>query len=219
MRRVLVGVLFCLHLSLTVSATPAPLSATTTDWSTAIKPALASVVRLEMQKGEEWRGLCSAVLFNAEAGYALTMAHCTKSDPKGLSLTANGRHAELVRFNEISDLSVIRFDVKGETPITFAKETPPAGTPIAVLGFAFGSRHLHTQFGHVSLPLDEDSQRLMLDATVIMGDSGGLAINAAGELVGMTSAIKTAGGSLGVMLPVETVRDFVKPYLPKPKTP
>jgi S1-C subfamily serine protease len=69
------------------------------------------------------------------------------------------------------------------------------------------------------LPLDEESQRLMLDATVIFGDSGGMAINAAGELVGMTSAIKTAGGSLAVMLPVESVRDFAKAYLPKPKTP
>jgi hypothetical protein len=37
--------------------------------------------------------------------------------------------------------------------------------------------------------------------------------------VGMTSAIKTAGGSLAVMLPVESVRDFAKAYLPKAKTP
>lgn len=203
--------------SVFVLCTQATTSAT--DWTQAIKPALASVVRLEMQKGEEWTGRCSAVLFNADLGYALTMAHCTKADPKGLSLTANGRHAELIRWNELLDLSVVKFDVKGETPITFAKDTPPMGTPIALLGYAYGSRQLHTQYGHVSLPLDEESQRLMLDVTGIFGDSGGLAINAAGELVGMTSALKSAGGYLVVMLPVEAVKDFVKPYLPKPKTP
>jgi putative serine protease PepD len=194
------------------------LALSNTNWPTAVKPAIGAVVRLEMQR-ESGKGLCSAVLVNADAGFALTMAHCTGTDPKGLSMTANGRHAELIRWNELLDLAVVRFDVKGETQIPLAKETPVAGTEIAVLGFAYGSRQLHTQYGHVSLPLDEESQRLMLDATVIFGDSGGMAINAAGELVGMTSAIKTAGGSLAVMLPVESVRDFAKAYLPKPKTP
>ena len=187
-----------------------------TDWTATVKPAKASVVRLEMQRGEG-RGLCSAVVINAEAGYAVTMAHCTGTDPKTLSLTASGRHAELIRWNEILDLAVIKFDVKGETQIALAKATPEEGKEIAIIGFAYGSRQLHTQYGHVSLPLDDESQRLMLDATVIFGDSGGMAINQSGELVGMTSAIKTAGGSLAVMLPVESVRDFAKAYLPKVK--
>lgn len=211
MRKVVVGLFALLVFVFGEQAT------TATDWTQAIKPALASVVRLEMQRSDGL-GWCSAVLFNAEAGFALTMAHCTGTDPKGLSLTANGRHAELVRWNEILDLAVIKFDVKNEAQIPLAKDTPPMGTEIALLGYAFGSRQLHTQYGHVSLPLDEESRALMLDVTTIRGDSGGLAINAAGELVGMTSAIKISGGYLAVMVPVEAVRDFVKPYLPK-KTP
>lgn len=184
------------------------------DWTTAIKPALSAVVRLEIQRGDK-TGRCSGVVFNADAGYALTMAHCTGAEPKGLSLTANGRHADLIRWNEILDLAVIKFDVKGEAQIVLAKQTPPMGTEIALLGFAYGSRQLHTQYGRVSLPLDEESQSLMLDVTTLFGDSGGMAINAAGELVGMTSALKFAGGHLAVMVPVEATRDFVKAYLPK----
>lgn len=184
-------------------------------WPSIIDAAVQSVVRLEMQKGED-TGLCSGVVIHLDPDLLATMAHCTGTDPKAISLTANGRNAELIYANALLDLAVVKFHAKKERVIKLAADTPPTGTPVALLGFAYGSKQLHAQFGHVSLPLDQDSGRLMLDVTVLRGDSGGMAINSDGELVGMTSAYKMSGGYLTVMAPVEAVRDFVKAYLPKP---
>jgi hypothetical protein len=111
----------------------------------------------------------------------------------------------------------VRFAVKKETAIAFAKETPAAASEVAILGYAYGARELAMQFGRVALPADVDGN-LLLDVTTIRGDSGGAAIDLSGELVGMTSAIKQSGGYLAVLKPVEQARDFVKEYLPKKLT-
>ena len=64
-----------------------------------------------------------------------------------------------------------------------------------------------------------DDGALVLDLVAIPGDSGGPAINAAGELVGLTSAVRyTASGSahVAVIVPVGKLRAFASAYLPKP---
>jgi hypothetical protein len=98
--------------------------------------------------------------------------------------------------------------------LPLASAVPSVGSDIAILGFAWGSKLLSMQFGRVSLPLDEEGT-LMIDGMAIGGDSGGPAINANGELVGVTSFVKHNWPMhLAGMIPVTKVREFVEQYLP-----
>jgi S1-C subfamily serine protease len=189
-----------------------------TEWSTVVKPALSQVVRIEVLKdGDEHPTICSGVVLNATAGFVLTAAHCISGKAEDISITVNGRHAELARVNRNAkvEAAVLRFSPKKETAMPLAKESPEAGTDIAVLGFSFGVEKLVTQFGRIAQSYNEETGTIWLDANVIPGCSGGAIINVNGELVGMTSRIYYSGpSSLGAAIPVETLRDFVEQYLP-----
>lgn len=186
-----------------------------TDWVTIVKPVGKQVPRLELKKGGE-KGVCSGVVINREAAYLLTAAHCTgmMKDREGYSITVNGRHAELARANEILDLAIVKFDAKDEQAMPLAEETPPAGSEVAVIGFLLGSPHLHLQFGHIAARRAEDGA-VVMDAVILPGDSGGAIIDSAGRLIAMTNRYYQ-GTAVGLAVPIESVRDFVKPYLPKP---
>ena len=184
-----------------------------TDWSTVIVGLDKSVPRIEIM-GEDGRtATCSGVVLNAEAGFVLSAAHCFEM--KKPAVTVNGRHAEIARQNRLLDLAVLRADLKDAKALPLAKDSPKMGAEVAVFGYAFGAKKPGAQFGRVSLPLDDDGA-LVLDLVVIGGDSGGPAINAQGELVGMTSAVKFLHPSMhaALLVPLKAVRDFVEHYLP-----
>lgn len=186
-----------------------------TNWATAVHGLDTRVIRLEMAFEDGRHGICSAGVLNAEAGYAITAQHCV--DGKLVAMTARDRHAEVVRQNKILDLAVIRGDLTGLVNFLLAAKAPIVGSDIAILGYAWGSKRLHMQFGRVSLPLDDDGS-LVIDAMAIGGDSGGPTINAAGELVGVTSSVKYNGPMhLAYMVPSDKVRAFVESYLPVTK--
>ncbi len=184
-----------------------------TNWSTAVVGLERRVVRLEMayETGETSR--CSGVALNTGSGFVITAQHCV--DGKLTAVTVNGRHAEVARQNKLLDLAVVRTEFGRDVEaMPLAAKTPPVGSDVAVIGFAWGSKRLHMQFGRVSLPLDDDGF-LIIDGMAIGGDSGGPTVNAAGELVGITSRIYHNGPMhLSVMVPVERVREFVETYLP-----
>jgi serine protease Do len=185
-----------------------------TDWSAVVVGLDRSVPRIEILAPDApGPGTCSGVVLNAESGYVLTAAHCTVEKA---AYTVNGRHAELVRQNRILDLAVLRAELKDAKAMPLAKDPPAIGAEVALVGFAFGAKRLHHQFGRVSQPLDDDGA-LILDLMVIAGESGGPAINTAGELIGMTSAVKFAHPTMhaALLIPVGKVREFVQPYLPK----
>ena len=189
-----------------------------TNWGQAVVGLEKRVVRLEMMTEDGDQGVCSGAVLNAVSGFVVTAQHCVDSSDKHrlAALTVNGRHAEVVRQNKLLDIAVVRTELKGAASITIAAQTPIVGSEVAILGYAFGAKKLHMQFGRVSLPLDDDGA-LVIDAMVIAGDSGGPTINAAGELVGLTSFIKYNGPMmLGYMVTAEKVKDFVEQYLPKP---
>jgi S1-C subfamily serine protease len=185
-----------------------------TDWSAVVVGLEQSVPRIEILAPDApGPGTCSGVVLNAEAGYVLTAAHCTVEKA---AYTVNGRHAELVRQNRILDLAVLRTELKDAKAMPLAKDPPSIGAEVALVGFAFGAKRLHHQFGRVSQPFDDDGA-MILDLMVIAGESGGPAINAAGELIGLTSAVKFAHPTMhaALLIPVSKVREFVENYLPK----
>lgn len=191
------------------------------DWPLIIKPVADQVVRLEIVTASpdgDQNAVCSGVVLDSARGFVLTADHCVAHLPgEGISVTANGRHAEILKENRILDLAVLKFQAKRETAMPLAAETPALGADVALVGFAFGDKAAQWQFGHVAR-MKDDAGALRLDLVVVPGQSGGAAINDRGELVGLVQAVQfAAGGASHVALtcPVEAVRDFVKAFLPK----
>jgi S1-C subfamily serine protease len=188
------------------------------DWVTVIKPSFKQVVRLEiLRQGGDTPGVCSGVVINDETGFVLTAAHCVdKPQTENISITVNERHAEAVKVNALLDLAIVRTQLRGEKQIILATSTPEPGSPVAVVGFAFGWTTHHPTFGYVSQ--NNDSKGVKVNSDIIAGDSGGAVIDAHGRLVAINSALNfwhSSGLAIGV--PIETVREFAEPYLPRVK--
>lgn len=190
-------------------------AAPSAEWADAVKDLHAKVPRIETKTHDGREGTCSGAFVNADAGYVVSAAHCFEGE--FVDVAVDGRDAAVVRKNRVIDLAVLRVDPKrSDKAFLLAPETPPVGTPIAVLGYAFGSRKLIMQFGHMALPLsDELNDAALVNVDVIIGDSGGPLIDNLGRLVGIQSAVVSYGPMhLGATIPLETVRDYVSQYLP-----
>lgn len=191
------------------------------DWPAVLATVTRSVARLEvLAEGSRWTAaptVCSAVVLNTAAGFAVTAAHClTAPPPTAPALTLNGRHAEPARVNRVLDLAIVRFTSDTETAIALASTTPPAGTAIAVIGYALGRAAVSVRFGRLSQPADPETHTAWIDADLVIGDSGGAVIDAQGRLVGLAVVRLSDGAArIGAIVPVETLRDFAQPYLPK----
>jgi serine protease Do len=186
------------------------------DWESVAAGLDKRVPRIETQYGKSSDvGVCSGVVLNAAQGFILTAAHCVDGKNDEMSITVNGRHAEVARANHLLDLAVLRFTAKDEQTLPLAIRSPGAGADIAIAGYLLGAKTLHVQFGRISARRN-DQNALVLDGAALGGDSGGPIVNAAGELVGMTTSRYT-GSAISLAVPVESVRDFVEQYLPTGK--
>lgn len=194
---------------------------TRAEWVEAVKDLARKVPRVEIstvgEDGAVRSGTCSGAFINTDAGYVVSAAHCYQGDD--VDITVDGRDASVLRLNRVLDLAVLHVKPKNsDRAFEVATTTPPPGTLIAVIGYAFGSKQPVPTFGHMSLPRDDSGQYSLLNLDTIVGDSGGPIIDGLGRLVGIQSAIQYAGPMhLGLSVPVETVRDYVSSYLPAPK--
>jgi S1-C subfamily serine protease len=210
-----------LHLGVLLMVLQSPTFATIQpDWVTVIQTAAKQVVRLEiLREGESTPGTCSAVVVNKDEGYLLTAQHCIdRKATEGISVTANGRHAEVLKTNAILDLAMLRTKLKYETTILMADDTPPPGTPIAVVGYAYGDPDVMFQFGYVSQTKNSETKLVLLNADIIAGDSGGAAIDTQGRLVAINSRLYPWFSSgLAGSVPIEQIKEFAEEYLPGAK--
>lgn len=189
------------------------------DWPSAVKAADKQVPRIEVLKaGEDGPGICSGVVLNVEPdhGAVLTAAHCVAGKADELSITVNGRDARVAKVNALIDLAVLRFEPDGEQAMALAPSVPPAGTEVCVVGYGFGISKLAVQFGRVSQAWNEETKALWISLDLLFGDSGGPAIDEQGRLIGISSRIYSSGPAhMAAFVPVDRVKAFVSPYLPK----
>lgn len=214
--RILLAILAILLAAIFSLITPAHAAI---EWVVVVQSAAKQVVRLE-QLGEGGRHrICSGVVIDRARGFVLTAAHCVaKPAREDAAITVNKRHAELVRVNTLLDLAVVKTALRSEEQIELAAITPPIGTDVAVVGYAFGDRKLIAQFGRIAQALNDDTNLIFINADVMGGDSGGALIDVQGRLVGITSAVYFSGpGHLGAAVRIEDVREFAEPYLPAKK--
>jgi S1-C subfamily serine protease len=188
------------------------------DWVSVVRDIESRVPRVQIAWADGSSGSCSAVFINATTGYLVSAAHCFDG-PVEPHITVASRDAAIVRSNRILDLALLRVTPRnGDVTVPLAAETPQRGTEVAVAGYAFGFAQLSTQYGRLALPYRLEDGTQLVNVDLIAGDSGGAVLDSSGALVGIVSAVIAHGPMhLGVVVPVERLRDYVGQYLPQDK--
>jgi len=160
----------------------------------------------------------------SEQGYILTNNHVIAgADEIQVALT-DGRHveAQVVGSDPETDVAVLRISLDNLPSITFGQsDMLRVGDVVLAIGNPFGVGQTVTQ-GIVSatershLGISTFENFIQTDAAINPGNSGGALINAAGELVGINTAIYSrSGGSQGVgfAIPVSLVKIVMQQIL------
>ena len=150
--------------------------------------------------------LGSGVIVSA-AGYILTNHHVVEAADEIQVALADGRTlaAHIVGTDPDTDLAVLKVDVKNLPAITFGhSEQARVGDVVLAIGNPFGVGQTVTM-GIISalarshLGISTFENFIQTDAAINPGNSGGALVDAAGNLLGINSAIYSrSGGSLGI---------------------
>ncbi|MDO8106894.1 trypsin-like peptidase domain-containing protein [Isoptericola sp. b441] len=170
---------------------------------------LPSVVLIEV-RGSTGEGTGSGFVLQSD-GYLLTNAHVATADVgSGRAITVvfsdgSQTDADLVGYTTDYDLAVLKVDRTGLTPLTLGdSDQVVVGDPVVAIGAPLGLQGTVTT-GIVSAknrPVtagDANSpafiNAIQTDAAINPGNSGGPLVNAAGEVIGINSAIAQPPGT------------------------
>jgi putative serine protease PepD len=179
-----------------------------------------SVVSISTGTGEG-----SGVVLDTD-GHVLTNHHVVApagGDPVTVTFSdGDSQQAEVVGSDARSDIAVLRVeDTSGATPAVFGdSDVIEPGDPVLALGSPLGLEGTVTSGivsaknrtiqvgGQQGQPVTSISGMLQTDAAINPGNSGGALADTAGEVVGINSAIATAGGTgnigVGFAIPSNT---------------
>ncbi len=161
----------------------------------------------------------SGVIIDSAHGYIVTNNHVVR-DAQRIDVTLADRRqvqATLVGADPDTDVAVLKISADHLTALPLGlSHDLHVGDYVVALGDPFGVGQTAT-FGVVSalgrsgLGIENYEDFIQTDAAINVGNSGGALINAAGQLVGMNTAILSAsGGNVGVgfAIPVDMVRNI-----------
>jgi len=162
------------------------------------------------------RGLGSGVIVSPE-GYLITNHHVIDGADDIEVLLADGRQAQarLVGTDPDSDVAVLKIDLDKLPAITFGNtEVLQVGDAVLAIGNPFGvgqtvTAGIVSALGRNQLGINTFENFIQTDAAINPGNSGGALVDAAGNLVGINTAIfSKSGGSLGIgfAIPANTAR-------------
>lgn len=180
-------------------------------------PLLQRLLQGNTSRQERVEGsLGSGVVVRPE-GFVLTNYHVIADADEILVSLHDGRDAEakLVGIDRETDLAVLKIDLPDLSVIRFGDpQRARIGDVVLAIGNPFGIGQTVTQ-GIISaaarygLELSIQENYLQTDAAINQGNSGGALVDAAGNLVGINTAIQSpTGGSVGIgyAIPSDTAR-------------
>lgn len=173
-----------------------------------------------MPKTRRNSSIGSGVIMN-NAGYILTNAHVIKNASEIMITLNDGRQAQaqLVGLDVDTDLAVIKIQMENLPQIPIGNSTEiKIGDVVLAIGNPYNFGQTVTQ-GIVSATsrkrrgISYFDDFIQTDADINQGNSGGALVNAAGELIGINTAIiSSSGGSEGIGLatPINQAVDVMK---------
>src|SRR5256886_15948280 len=150
--------------------------------------------------------LGSGVIVTA-SGYVLTNHHVVEAADEIEVALADGKKllAKVVGNDPETDLAVLRVNADDMPAISFgSSETLRVGDVVLAIGNPFGVGQTVTSgivsaLGRTGLGINTFENFIQTDAAINPGNSGGALVDAAGNLVGINTAIYSrSGGSLGI---------------------
>jgi serine protease Do len=150
--------------------------------------------------------LGSGVIVSSD-GYVLTNSHVLEGADEVKVALSSGTEtlARVIGRDAKTDIAVVKVDLRGLTAATFGDSSKTAiGDVVLALGYPFGIGQTVTM-GIVSatsrgnIGLEDYEDFLQTDAAINPGNSGGALVNAAGEVIGINTAILSrTGGNQGI---------------------
>jgi serine protease Do len=157
-------------------------------------------------KEHKEQSLGSGVIVS-EDGYIVTNNHVIEKAQEIKVLLSNKRDykAKLVGADPKTDISVIKIDVKGLTPLPWGDSNKlKVGEIVFAIGNPFALNQTVTMgmisaVGRANVGIADYEDFIQTDAAINPGNSGGALINARGELIGINTAILSrTGGYQGI---------------------
>jgi Do/DeqQ family serine protease len=169
---------------------------------------------------EPQTGLGSGVIVSPE-GYLLTNHHVVEDADELDVQLADGRsaRARVIGTDPESDLAVLKIELERVPVIVFGDMTAvQVGDAVLAIGNPFNVGQTVTSgivsaLGRNRLGLSTFENFIQTDAAINPGNSGGALVDAAGNLVGINTAIfSRSGGSMGIgfAIPVDTARQVME---------
>src|SRR5947208_10540777 len=142
----------------------------------------------------------------SSSGYVLTKHHVVEAADEIEVALADGKRllAKVVGSDPETDLAVLRLDAENLPAISFgSSDALRVGDVVLAIGNPFGVGQTVTSgiisaLGRTGLGISTFENFVQTDAAINPGNSGGALVDAAGNLIGINTAIFTrAGGSIG----------------------
>ena len=153
----------------------------------------------------------------SSSGYVLTNHHVVEAADEIEVALADGKKllAKVVGIDPETDLAVLRLDAENLPAISFgSSDTLRVGDVVLAIGNPFGVGQTVTSgivsaLGRTGLGINTFENFIQTDAAINPGNSGGALVDAAGNLIGINTAIfSRSGGSMGIgfAIPVSTAK-------------
>ena len=176
--------------------------------------------RQQQSRLEPQVGLGSGVIVSSD-GYLLTNNHVIDGADDIEVMLADGRQAraKLVGTDPDTDVAVLKVELDKVPAITFGDaDKVQVGDVVLAIGNPFGVGQTVTSgivsaLGRNQLGINIFENFIQTDAAINPGNSGGALVDAAGNLLGINTAIYSrTGGSLGIgfAIPVSTARQVME---------
>lgn len=161
-------------------------------------------------------------------GYVLTNKHVAEDATKFTVILDDGTsydNVELVGTDPLNDVAFLKIkDVKDLPTVTLGNsKSLTAGQQVVAIGNALGQFQNTVTEGIISgtgrtITATSDgysayenlTDMIQTDAAINSGNSGGPLINAAGEVIGINTAVSGSGNGLGFAIPISSVKGMLK---------
>ncbi len=132
--------------------------------------------------------------------------------------------ARVAVLDRYDDLAILKIEASNLTPVAFGdSDSLETGQTVFAIGNSLGKYQNTVSRGVVSglgrsiaeelgLNVPNSHNWIQTDAAISLGNSGGPLVNMLGEVVGLNTAVDTAGPSLSFAVPGNVVKDAVNQY-------